>query len=72
MLQTFRHWIEEMLPDIWKNFDFSLMMQKYTRTDLNFQSYNKQEQSQFRIKEQGEIAWYESFHRGKIKIQIKK
>lgn len=48
------------------------MMQKYIRTDLNFQSYYKQEQSQFRIKEQGEIAWYESFHRGKIKIQIKK
>ena len=45
-----------MLPDIWKNFDFSLMMQKYIRTDLNFQSYYKQEQSQFRIKEQGEIA----------------
>ena len=48
------------------------MIQKYICTDLNFQSYYKQEQSQFRIKEQGEIAWYESFHRGKIKIQIKK
>ena len=48
------------------------MMQKYIRTDLNFQSYYKQEQSQFRIKEQAEIAWYESYHRSKIKIQIKK
>ena len=48
------------------------MMQKCIRTDLNFQSYYKQEQSQFWIKEQGEIAWYESFHRGKTKIQIKK